>query len=119
MKIAVAGTGYVGLSNAILMAQHHEVVALDIVPEWRAWVRPGYLFYSSLVAKPLGQANVPMNQREALRGVRSRIDTIDVDGDGKWSQSFYFKDSVSRNNQWDIGVLDRYKHGWWTSLYPE
>lgn len=33
MKIAVAGTGYVGLSMATLLSQHHDVVAVDVVPE--------------------------------------------------------------------------------------
>ena len=56
--------------------EHTTRFALDIVPEWRLWVRPGYLLYRTLLARPLGQANVPMSQREAQHGVRSRIDTI-------------------------------------------
>src|SRR6266545_3984193 len=56
--------------------EHTTRFRLDIIPRWRLWVRPGYLFYRTLVARPLGQANVPMNQREIQRGVRSRIDTI-------------------------------------------
>jgi hypothetical protein len=56
--------------------EHTTRFALDIVPEWRLWVRPGYLLYRTLLARPLGQASVPMSQREAQHGVRSRIDTI-------------------------------------------
>ena len=59
-------------------------LTLDITPKWRQWVRPGYLLYRTVVARPLGQVNVPMNQREALREVRSRIHTIDVDEHAFW-----------------------------------
>lgn len=73
--------------------EHTTRFKLDIVPEWRAWVRPGYLVYRTALARPLGQANVPMNQREALRGVHSRIDTILPGEDGApllrgWLRSF-------------------------------
>lgn len=73
--------------------EHTTRFALDIVPEWRMWVRPGYLLYRTLLARPLGQANVPMNQRDAQRGVHGRIDTIsqtddDVVAIRGWIRSF-------------------------------
>jgi hypothetical protein len=72
--------------------EHTTRFALDIVPQWRLWVRPGYLLYRTLVARPLGQASIPMNQREAQRGIRSRIDTIGgIDGTVSvrgWIRSF-------------------------------
>ncbi len=49
--------------------EHTTRFALDIVPGGATWVRPGYLLYRTLVARPLGQANVPMNQR---RGRQAR-----------------------------------------------
>lgn len=88
--------------------EHTTRFELDIVPEWRTWVRPGYLLYRNLVARPLGQANVPMNQREAQRGVHSRIDTIDVPGKPKvrgWIRSFADTEAPIY-----IGIYTTYRH---------
>lgn len=72
--------------------EHTTRFALDIVPQWRLWVRPGYLLYRTVVARPLGQASIPMNQRETQRGIHSRVDTITgVDGTVSvrgWIRSF-------------------------------
>lgn len=38
IKVAVAGTGYVGLSIATLLAQHHHVTAVDVIPEKEEYV---------------------------------------------------------------------------------
>ena len=90
--------------------EHTTRFTLDIVPEWRAWVRPGYLLYRSVVARPLGQANVPMNQREALRGVRSRIDTIDVDGDGVVDVRGWIRAYAATDDPIYVGIYTTYRH---------
>jgi hypothetical protein len=96
--------------------EHTTRFTLDIAPQWRLWVRPGYLLYRTVVARPLGQANVPMNQRETQRGIRSRIDTItlgdgDGDGDGDgvavrgWIRSFTDTDEPIY-----VGIYTTYRH---------
>lgn len=73
MKIAVAGTGYVDLSNAIPLAQHHEVVALDIVPEKVAMLdRKASLIVDTEIEdylryKPLN-LRATLDKREACEG---------------------------------------------------
>ncbi|HEX6256541.1 MAG TPA: hypothetical protein VFZ70_12110 [Euzebyales bacterium] len=89
--------------------EHTTRFALDITPHWRAWVRPGYVLYRSLVARPLGQARVPMNQREALRGVRSRIDTIDVDRDGVVDVRGWIRSFADTGEPIYVGVYTTYR----------
>jgi len=91
--------------------EHTTRFTLDIVPQWRLWVRPGYLLYRTVVARPLGQANVPMNQRETQRGIRSRIDTITDDGTGQvvirgWIRSFTDTDEPIY-----VGIYTTYTRG--------
>ncbi len=101
--------------------EHTTRFTLDIVPEWRLWVRPGYLLYRSLVARPLGQANVPMNQRETQRGIHSRIDTIsDTDtatiGTRGWIRSFADTDEPIY-----VGIYTTYRrdgHGYVSVGFP-
>ncbi len=90
--------------------EHTTRFRLDIVPEWRQWVRPGYLLYRTVVARPLGQANVPMNQREALRGVHSRIDTIDRDGDGVADVRGWIRSFADTEAPIYVGIYTTYRH---------
>lgn len=68
MNITIVGTGYVGLSNAVLLAQHHHVIALDVVP---AKVERINLHQSPVVDKELEEylATKPLNLRATLNKV--------------------------------------------------
>ena len=91
--------------------EHTTRFTLDIVPQWRTWVRPGYLLYRTLVARPLGQASVPMNQREALRGIRSRIDTISLDRDDVVGVRGWIRSFADTDEPIYIGIYTTYRHG--------
>ena len=73
MKIIIAGIGYVGLSNAVLLAQHNEVVAIDIVPEKMATLNrkqspiEGAEIEDYLQNKPLN-LRATLNKQEAYEG---------------------------------------------------
>ena len=89
--------------------QHTARFSLDITPRWRTWVRPGYLVYRTLLARPLGQANVPMNQREALRGVRGRIDTITLPGASAPSIRGWIRSFADTDDPIYVGVYTTYR----------
>jgi hypothetical protein len=90
--------------------EHTTRFTLDIVPAWRLWVRPGYLLYRTLVARPLGQASVPMNQRETLRGIRSRIDTISPAQDDIVAVRGWIRSFADTDEPIYVGIYTTYRH---------
>ena len=91
--------------------EHTTRFTLDIVPQWRLWVRPGYLLYRAVVARPLGQANVPMNQRETQRGIRSRIDTISSGEDNIVTIRGWIRSFTDTDEPIYVGIYTTYRHG--------
>lgn len=73
MRIAVSGTGYVGLSNAVLLAQNHYVVALDVIAEKVEKINQ---LHSPIADKELEDylANKPLNLRATLDKVEAYQD---------------------------------------------
>jgi len=90
--------------------EHTTRFGLDIVPEWRLWVRPGYLLYRTLLAQPLGQASVPMNQRAAQRGVRSRIDTVTGVPGGPSVIRGWIRSYADTGEPIYVGIYTTYRH---------
>jgi UDPglucose 6-dehydrogenase len=70
MKITIAGTGYVGLSIAVLLAQHNEVVALDIVPEKVALINDK--------KSPIEDAEIEAYLTEKSLNLRATLDKADA-----------------------------------------
>jgi hypothetical protein len=89
--------------------EHTTRFSLDITPRWRMWVRPGYLLYRTALARPLGQANVPMNQRAAQHGVRSRIDTISDGADGTVSVRGWIRSVADTGEPIYVGIYTTYR----------
>ena len=89
--------------------EHTTRFTLDIVPQWRLWVRPGYLLYRTVVARPLGQANVPMNQRETQRGIRSRIDTITLPGSDDVAIRGWIRSFTDTDEPIYVGIYTTYR----------
>ncbi|MBR4256946.1 MAG: UDP-glucose 6-dehydrogenase, partial [Clostridia bacterium] len=81
MKIAVAGTGYVGLSLAVLLAQHNKVIAVDILKE-KVDKLNNYI-------SPIQDEYIEKYLAEAKEGKRKLDLTATLDGEGAYKEADY------------------------------
>ncbi len=90
--------------------QHTTRFHLTIIPEWKLWIMPGFWLFKTVIARPLQQANLPFNTKEAQRGVVSYIDVItledhtDIDIRG-WVRAFADSDEAIY-----VGIYTTFRH---------
>ena len=89
MKIAIAGTGYVGLSLAVLLAQHHEVHAVDIIPEKVDMLNQR--------KSPIQDHYIEQYLADDLAGTRPLSLTATTDGDGAYRDADFVVVSTPTN----------------------
>lgn len=106
MKIAVAGLGYVGLSNAILLARHHDVIAIDVIPEKIAMVNAG--------KSPIVDAECERFLAEGNLSLKATLDPAEAYGDAEFviiaTPTNYDPDSNAFNTESIEAVVDVVRH---------
>jgi hypothetical protein len=90
--------------------EHTSRFKLSIVPEWRAWMKPGYEVFKRAVAEPLGQAAIPSNIDEAQRGMVSTIDTIDLDDDEVIDIRGWIRTFADTGRPIYVGIYTSFRH---------